>query len=104
MPAHPQRPAALPARSYRLPSIVRARVVPCDPRTAPIERVEWLTPYSAETIGEDARRAGRGSRLELYLAATTSDEAVEAVRTLFGWLHEDGIIVVIRQEAASCHD
>ena len=43
---------------HRLPSLVRVRVVP--PAAAgwrELERVSWLTPYEAETIGEDARRA-----------------------------------------------
>ena len=42
-----------------------ARIVPPagEPRGT-LERTGWLTPYIAETIAEDAVRAGRGARLE----------------------------------------
>src|SRR5437867_166931 len=36
-----------------------------------LERTGWLTPYTAETVAEDALRAGDGARLELTVAAST---------------------------------
>jgi len=36
-----------------------------------LERAGWLTPYAAETIAEDAVRAGQEARLELTVAVST---------------------------------
>src|SRR5438552_14741096 len=38
-----------------------------------LERAGWLTPYAAETIAEDAGRAGHGARRELAVAASSDD-------------------------------
>jgi len=83
---------------HRLPSLVRVRVVP--PAAAgwrELERVSWLTPYEAETIGEDARRGGPGTRLEVTVPGGASDERLAAVRSLFAWLATKGIDVIVRQ-------
>lgn len=80
----------------RLPSFVRVRVIPPpDARASVLERVTWLTPYEAETIAEDARRGGRGTRLEVTVPPQTTAAGVEAVRLLFGWLAAKGIEVVV---------
>ena len=84
---------------HRLPSLVRVRVVP--PAAAgwrELERVSWLTPYEAETIGEDARRAGPGTRLEVTVPRLTSEARLAAVRSLFEWLATKGIDVIVRQD------
>ena len=66
-----------------------------------LERVSWLTPYEAETIGEDAVRAGRGARLEVTVPPPTPDEGLAAVESLFAWLVEKGIEVrVLRGDDA----
>ena len=85
--------------AHRLPSLVRVRVVP--PSAAgwrDLDRVSWLTPYEAETIGEDARRAGPGTRLEVTVPRPTSDERLAAVRSLFEWLGKKGIDVIVRED------
>ena len=42
-----------------------ARIVPvAEESSGTLERTGWLTPYTAETIREDAVRAGPGTRLE----------------------------------------
>ncbi|TMA38286.1 MAG: hypothetical protein E6J75_11880 [Deltaproteobacteria bacterium] len=82
--------------AHRLPSLVRVRVVP--PSAAgwrDLERVSWLTPYEAETIGEDARRAGPGTRLEVTVPGPSSDATLAAVRSLFEWLGTKGIDVIV---------
>jgi len=86
------------SEQLRLPSLVRVRVVP--PATAgwrELDRVSWLTPYEAETIGEDARRAGPGTRLEVTIPRPANDAQLAAVRSLFGWLAAKGIDVVVRE-------
>jgi hypothetical protein len=60
-----------------------------------LERVTWLTPYEAETIGEDARRAGPGTQLEVTVPGPTSAAGFEAVRLLFAWLAAKGVEVVV---------
>jgi len=80
----------------RLPSFVRVRVIPPpDARASVLERVTWLTPYEAETIGEDARRAGPGTQLEVTVPGPTTAPGIEAVRLLFAWLRPKGIEVVV---------
>jgi hypothetical protein len=70
--------------------------------TGGLERVVWVTPYTAETIGQAARRAGQGARLEVIVPRTTGADAVAAVEALFGWLVAKGIAVtVLRDDADS---
>jgi len=69
-----------------------------------LERAAWLTPYVAETIAEDALRAGRGARLEVTVAAQANDAALARVREQLGWLAERGIDVsVARDGGAAAH-
>ena len=90
------RPATGPAQ--RLPSLARVRIVPPPgSRSGSLERVSWLTPYEAETIGEDAIRAGPGARLEVTLSPTTTADGLTAVASLFAWLREKGIEVTVRR-------
>jgi hypothetical protein len=58
---------------------VLARVVPACGACA-VERVGPLTPYLTQTIVEDARAAGRGSRVQLELTQPASLQVLEAVR------------------------
>lgn len=61
--------------------------------TGSLERAEWLTPYAAQSIMEDAMRGGPGSRLELTLPASAADTALAAVRRQFAQLAERGLDV-----------
>jgi hypothetical protein len=82
----------------RLPSFARTCIVPPPGnRSGTLERVSWLTPYAAETVGEDAIRAGRGARLEVTLPPPTTDEGLAAVESLFAWLRAKGIEVTVRR-------
>lgn len=76
--------------------LVRACVqVPGAPRPL-LERVEWLTPYAAETIAEDALRAGRGARLALVVPAEAGRAGLDRVRHQFAWLRARGLEVDVR--------
>ena len=83
---------------HRLPSFVRTRVTAA-PGGKPwtLERGSFLTPYAAEEIGQEARRAGRGAQLEVIVPPVTSNAGLAAVEELFGWLREKGLAVVIRR-------
>lgn len=84
------------ADAHRLPSLVHVRIVPpAEARAGALDKVTWLTPYEAETIGEDACRAGPGTRLEVTVPRPISEERLEAVRTIFAWLTPKGIEVVV---------
>ena len=62
--ARPQ--AAYEPIVYRLPSFVRTRVTAAPRGSAwRLKRVTWLTPYTAEEIAQEARRAGAGAQLEV---------------------------------------
>jgi hypothetical protein len=91
------------AESYQLPSFIRARVISANGSVHSLERVNWLTPYEAETIGDDALHAGPGARLEVTVPRAT-DLNVAAVTTLFEWLRERGIEVAVRRDVESQDD
>jgi acyl carrier protein len=77
-----------------------ARIVPPAGESAgTLERTGWLTPYTAETIREDAMRAGPGARLELTIAANTAEGFVRAQRQ-FAALGKRGVLVTIQRDDA----
>ena len=81
------------------PVALRARLTPGgDARLWTIERVLLLTPYAAESLAEDALRAGAGARLELRLASRASNGVVARVLQHFSPLGERGIAVEIRPD------
>jgi len=85
---------------YRLPSFVRTRVTATarGGSSCVMERVSFLTPYAAEEIAQEARRAGPGARLDLIVPANVSDAGVAAVDSLFAWLRDKGLTVVVHRE------
>jgi len=84
---------------HRLPSLVRTRMTGGPGgRSGSVERVAWLTPYAVDEIAEEARRAGPHARLEVIVPATTGADGLAAVESLFGWLREKGIDLVIERE------
>jgi hypothetical protein len=86
------------AMVHRLPSFVRTRVTAAPGgSTWMLERVTWLTPYAAEEIAQEARRAGPGARLEVSVPASTSDAGVAVVDSLFAWLRQKGVSVVVHR-------
>jgi acyl carrier protein len=78
------------------PVLVAARVVPT--RGGAIERAGWLTPYVAQSIGEDARRAGEGTRLELGVRSDTSDAHLARIVEQFAWLAAFGVAVKVSRK------
>jgi hypothetical protein len=79
---------------------VHARVVPppARPNDAPLQRTGWLTPYTAQTIAEDAITAGPGTRLELTVPAKLSDLVVTRLEQQFAWLGDRGVAVLVQRE------
>ena len=83
------------------PVALRARLTPGGAgRAWTVERVVLLTPYAAESLADDALRAGSGARLELSLAPRTSEGLIALVRKQFSRLGERGIEVKVRRDAA----
>jgi hypothetical protein len=80
---------------------VRARVVPALVGGVALERSDWLTPYSAESIVEDSLRAGPGATLEITVPAGSDDGAVGAVRQRFSWLSRRQIAVSVTRSSQS---
>jgi len=71
-----------------------ARIVPRSGNGTPIlHRAEWLTPYSAETITDDALRAGRGARLDVTVAADATVADIARVHEHFARLANRGVQV-----------
>lgn len=80
------------------PPRVSVRIVPLAAESSgSFERTGWLTPYAAETIAEDALRAGWGTRLEVTIAASTA-AGVARVQQQFAGLGERGIQVIVRDD------
>jgi acyl carrier protein len=78
---------------------LRARITPVGaPPPWTLERVVLLTPYAAETLSDDALRAGWGARLELTLPADASDASVARVREQFPRLGDRGVVLDVRRE------
>jgi acyl carrier protein len=80
-------------------ALVWARVV--SPRTgahADLQRAGWLTPYAAQTIAEDALRAGPGARLEMSVPTSVSDDRLARLRDQFAWLSRRGVQVSVRRD------
>ena len=81
------------------PIALRARLTPAGAASAwTIERVLLLTPYAAQSLTEDALRAGSGARLEIRLANRAADDAIARVREHFSPLGERGVAVEIRRD------
>ena len=78
-----------PPPAARTAAHVLVAVLP--PGTTPIYRADWLTPYTAQTIADDALRAGRGTQLEVTVPSAADDAVLEDVRDEFGWLCGRGI-------------
>jgi len=85
------------ARGAEPPQRIWARIVPpVGESSGTLERTGWLAPYTAETIAEDAMRAGRGARVELTIAAITPEGLVRAQRQ-FAELGRHGVLVTVRR-------
>jgi len=82
---------------------ISARIVPAaGESTGTLERTGWLTPYTAETIGEGALRAGPGARLEVTIAANSAEGFVRAERQFSG-LGKRGVLVTVQREDGRLH-
>jgi acyl carrier protein len=78
---------------------LRATIQPPAPSgRATVTRSAWLSPYAVETITADARRAGRGARLDVAVPASAPFAAVERVRECFEPLASLGVAVDVRHE------
>ena len=83
-------------------AFVWSRVVPAPGRGgAFLERAEWLTPYTAAAIADDALHAGRGARLEVTVARDATDSAVGRLRREFAWLGARGVEVSVSRRGQS---
>jgi acyl carrier protein len=84
---------------HSAPPLVWARVVSARGESGgDIQRAGWLTPYTAETIAEDALRAGRGAKLEVAVPPTVSDAGLAELQDEFAWLGDRGVQVSIRRD------
>ena len=81
--------------------VVWARVVPAgDGGVATLERAGQLTPYTAETIADDALHAGPGARLEMCVPTDTTDVVLARLEDDFAWLERRGVRVSVRRDQA----
>jgi len=78
---------------------VWARVISPAPQAGgDLQRAGWLTPYTTQTIAEDALHAGRGARLEITVSPELPDVRLARLQQEFAWLGARGINVQIRRD------
>jgi acyl carrier protein len=86
-------------RTSDAPALVWARVISSRGAAgAEIQRAGWLTPYTAETIAEDALRAGRGAKLDVAVPSSLSDARLAELQDEFAWLGDRGVQVSVRRD------
>jgi acyl carrier protein len=88
------------AKARQRPVLVRTGVVASRGKGAKrpgLVRTEWLTPYDAETIAEDALRAGRGARLDVSLPVEASTADTAQVEERFARLRGHGLGVTVHR-------
>jgi acyl carrier protein len=84
------------ARGAEPPERIWVRIVPAAGESScTLDRTGWLTPYTAETIAEDAVGAGPGARLEVTIAAS-SRAGLARVEHQFAPLGARGVQVTVR--------
>jgi len=86
------------AESMPVAAYVWARVLPHGHDAGQLQRAGWLTPYTAETIAEDALHSGRGTRLEMTVPSGLTDAAVAQLQEDFAWLGDHGVQVSVRRQ------
>ena len=78
------------------PPCIAARITSAEgPPSGTLHRVGWLTPYTAQTIGEDALRAGPGARLQVTVAPGNDAANLPRARDAFAWLGARGVQVTV---------
>lgn len=80
------------------PLLARLRVVPPQPASGTLARVLVLTPYGVETIVADARRGGRGTRVQVDVPAATHEPQLAALRALLSPMAASGITVRVERD------
>ena len=93
-----QRHREAESRPDATPAAIWARVISSRPSGGEIQHGGWLTPYTAETIAEDALRAGRGARLDVAVPATLSDDGLAQLQDEFAWLGDRGVQVNVHRD------
>ncbi|TMA50596.1 MAG: acyl carrier protein [Deltaproteobacteria bacterium] len=73
------------------PVFVWARTVAVDGGRLGVERVDWFTPYLAETIGDDALQAGPGARVTVAVAGGEDERVLARVHAELAWLEDRGV-------------
>jgi len=82
-----------------IPAIrVRAWVGRAPSRTPRLGRAFTLDAYTLEVLIDDARRLGRGARLDLVVARRTPAFAIDAIRSRLASLRRRGVDVRVRVE------
>src|SRR5439155_17374520 len=86
------------ARGAERPLRMWVRITPPAGGSAGIlERTGWFTPYTAETVAEDALRAGTGAQLEVTVAASTT-AGLARVQQQFAGVGKRGVQVSVRRD------
>jgi len=81
------------------PALVRARITPASTELRhATARVLVLTPYAVQLLAEDARRFGRGTRIELTVPASGRETVLAHLHAAFANLAASGIEVDVDRD------
>jgi hypothetical protein len=82
-----------------LPTVrVRTSLVRRDTRSGRLGRAFPLNPYTLQVLIDDARRAGRGARLDVVVGQNTPVVLIDAIRRRLVALERRGVRVRVRLE------
>jgi hypothetical protein len=83
------------------PALIRARIQPASAEAwQAAARVLVLTPYAIQLIAEDARRFGRGTRIELTVPASGREPVLAYLHNAFADLAASGFEVDVDRDEA----
>jgi hypothetical protein len=82
-----------------LPTVrVRTSLTRTDGRGTRLGRAFRLNPYTLQVLIDDARRAGRGARLDVVVGQNTPVALIDAIRRRLAALERRGVHVRVRPE------
>jgi hypothetical protein len=82
-----------------LPTVrVRTSLTRTDGRGTRLGRAFRLNPYTLQVLIDDARRAGRGARLDVVVGQNTPVALIDAIRRRLAALGRRGVYVRVRPE------
>jgi acyl carrier protein len=96
--------AALGRPSVDDVAFVETRVAPADERAGGVlQRAGWLTPYLTQMIADDARRAGRGARVDVRVVSSAASGIAALLERALDRVGARGAAVSVKRAKTTRH-